>query len=145
MTHITQSVDIDAPTDVVWREAADLASHTEWMADAERIEFETDQNSGVGTVMKVETVVGPLRTTDVMEVTEWVEGSIIGVRHSGIVTGEGRFELAKIAGGTRLTWTEELTFPTRLGGRVTAFFARPVLGLIWRRNLASLKHRIESG
>ena len=59
MARITQSIDIDAPLDVVWNEAADLPSHVDWMADAESIEFQTEQRSGVGTVMKVETVVGP--------------------------------------------------------------------------------------
>ena len=143
MATITQSIDIDAPLDAVWREAADLASHAEWMADAESIEFETDQRSGVGTVMVVETVVGPLRTTDRMEVTDWVERETIGVRHSGIVTGSGHFRLSPIAGGTRFTWTERLTFPAILGGPVTATLAKPVLGFIWRRNLRGLKRRVE--
>lgn len=143
MATITQSIDIAAPLDAVWREAADLPSHAEWMADAESIEFETDQRSDVGTVMVVETVVGPLRTTDRMEVTEWVERETIGVRHSGIVTGSGRFRLSPIAGGTRFTWTEQLTFPALLGGEVTATLAKPVLGFIWRRNLRGLKRRVE--
>ena len=99
MAHITVHVDIAAPLEQVWREAADLASHAEWMADAESIEFLTDKRSGVGTQMKVATVVGPLRTNDLMEVTEWREGHSIGVRHSGLVTGTGRFEL--VAGGGR--------------------------------------------
>ena len=143
MARITQSVDIAAPVDVVWKEAADLASHVEWMADAERIDFQTEQRSGTGTVMEVETVVGPLRTTDVMEVIDWEEQRSIGVKHAGLVTGSGHFRLSAIAGGTRFTWTEELTFPAHLGGPVTAFFAKPVLGLIWRRNLNGLKRRVE--
>ena len=145
MAHITVHVDIAAPLEQVWREAADLASHAEWMADAESIEFLTDKRSGVGTQMKVATVVGPLRTNDLMEVTEWREGHSIGVRHSGLVTGTGRFELAPVAGATRFSWTEDLTFPLHLGGPITAFFAKPVLGWIWRRNLRGLKLRLEQG
>ena len=143
MAQITQFVDIAASIDTVWREAADLASHAEWMADAESIEFDGEQRAGIGTVMRVETVVGPLRTTDRMEVTEWIEGESIGVKHSGLVTGSGFFRLSPVAGGTRFTWTEELTFPLYLGGAITAFLAKPVLGFIWRRNLAGLKRRIE--
>lgn len=145
MAHITVHVDIAAPLEQVWHEAADLASHAEWMADAESIEFLTDKRSGVGTQMKVATVVGPLRTNDLMEVTEWRERHSIGVRHSGLVTGTGRFELAPVAGGTRFSWTEDLTFPLHLGGPITAFFAKPVLGWIWRRNLRGLKLRLEQG
>lgn len=143
MARITQEVIIKAPLDMVWREVSDLASHTEWMADAESIEFLSEARSGVGTHMKVETAVGPLRTSDLMEVTEWVETRSIGVRHTGLVTGEGRFELSPVAGGTRFAWTEVLTFPWHLGGPITAFFAKPVLGWIWRRNLRGLKRRIE--
>ena len=143
MARITQSIVIAASVDEVWKEAADLPSHVEWMADAESIEFLTDTTSGEGTRMKVETVVGPLRTSDLMEVTDWVERQSIGVRHSGLVTGSGHFRLSPVAGGTRFTWTEELTFPWYLGGPVTAAFAKPVLGWIWRRNLTGLKARIE--
>lgn len=145
MARITVHVDIDAPLDAVWKEASDLPSHAEWMADAESIEFLTEQRAGVGTRMRVATRVGPLRTNDLMEVTEWAEGSSIGVRHSGVVTGEGRFDLSKVAGGTRFSWTEDLTFPLVLGGPVTAFFAKPVLGWIWKRNLLGLKRRLEVG
>ena len=144
MARVTQSVDIAAPVEAVWREAADLASHVEWMADAESIEFQTDQRTDVGTTMQVKTVVGPFRLMDVMEVTEWEEGRLIAVRHTGLVTGEGVFTLTPISSGTRFAWSEELTFPWYLGGGVTAFFARPVLGWIWRRNLRGLKQRIES-
>lgn len=144
MARITQHVDIAAPLARVWRAASDLATHDRWMADAESIVFRSDVRSGVGTVMEVRTVVGPFRTTDVMEVTEWEEGRAIGVRHSGMVTGQGRFELASMAGGTRFTWTEDLTFPLWLGGPVTALLARPVLGWIWRRNLNGLKRELET-
>jgi carbon monoxide dehydrogenase subunit G len=143
MARITVHVDIDAHIDEVWKEAADLPSHAEWMADAESIEFLSDQRSGVGTRMRVATKVGPLRTNDLMEVTEWSEGRSIGVKHSGVVTGEGRFDLSSVAGGTRFSWTEDLTFPILLGGPVTAFFAKPVLGWIWKRNLTGLKQRLE--
>jgi carbon monoxide dehydrogenase subunit G len=143
MARITVSVDIAAPLERVWTEAADLGSHAEWMADAESIEFPTGQRSGVGTRMRVVTAVGPLRTVDLMEVTEWVEGRSIGVHHQGVVTGTGRFTLAPVAGATRFTWSEELTFPWYLGGPVTALAASPVLGWVWRRNLAGLKSRIE--
>ena len=143
MARITVSVDIAAPLETVWGEAADLASHAEWMADAESIEFETPQRSGVGTRMRVATAVGPLRTTDLMEVVEWEEGRSIGVHHRGVVTGTGRFTLAPVGGATRFTWTEELTFPWYLGGPLTALAASPVLAWIWRRNLHGLRRRLE--
>ena len=52
-----------------------------------------------------------------MEVTEWREGRVIGIRHVGLVTGTGRFTLARRRHGrTRFTWEERLTFPRWMGG-----------------------------
>jgi len=143
MVHIAQHVDIDAPLGTVWNAVSDLATHDRWMADAESIVFLSETRSGVGTVMRVRTVVGPFRTTDVMEVTEWDEGRFIGVRHEGLVTGTGRFTLSALASGTRFTWTEDISFPMWLGGPLTGILAKPVLGFIWRRNLRGLKKHLD--
>ena len=133
---------LDAPPPEVWADVEDLGSHVEWMADAERIDFVTDQRSGVGTVMDCETRVGPLRTTDRLEITEWEPGAAMGVRHTGAVTGVGRFTLEPVSGDrTRFTWQERLVFPWWMGGPVGAFVARPVLRAVWRRNLTRLAAR----
>ncbi len=139
------SVDINAPLDTVWREAADLASHVEWMADAETIRFLSENRAGVGAKMAVETRVGPLTTTDIIEVTEWKERSTIGVVHSGVVTGTGAFELQPIdENTTRFQWREQLDLPWFFGGPIGAVIARPIFGWIWRRNLIRLKARLEA-
>lgn len=139
------SVDIAAPLAAVWKEAADLGSHAEWMADAESIEFLTESRSGPGTRMAVETKVGPLTTTDIIEVTEWVEQKTIGVVHSGVVTGTGEFMLESLdADTTRFTWREQLALPWFFGGPIGGVVARPIFGWIWRRNLARLKARLEA-
>ncbi len=139
MTRIVVSVHIPAPPAQVWRRLADLAAHADWMADAERVEFVGGQTRGVGTRMRVHTRVGPLRTVDVMEVVAWDEPRSLAVRHLGAVTGEGRFDLSPAAGGTAVTWTEDLSFPRRLGGALAGFVARPLLRRLWRRNLQRLR------
>ena len=135
------SVDLPAPPDEVWEEVARLEDHVEWMADAERIDFVGEQQRGTGTRMEVETRFGPLRTTDVMEVTEWVPGERMAVVHRGLFTGEGAFTLTPQEGGTRFTWTERIFFPWFFGGPIGAWFARPVFGWVWRRNLRRLRER----
>ncbi len=132
---------IQAPVATVWSDIADVASHVEWMADAESITFLGEQRSGAGTRMEVLTRVGPFTTTDVMEFTEWTAPTRMAIRHQGLVTGEGAFTLEESEGGTRFTWAERLTFPWYLGGPVTAFLAAPVLKAIWRRNLRRLAAR----
>ena len=46
---IRVSIDIDASISEVWDSLKVIESHTEWMADAESIEFTTARTTGVGT------------------------------------------------------------------------------------------------
>jgi hypothetical protein len=133
---------VDAPPREVWEDVRDLASHVEWMEDAVEIRFVSEAHEGVGTEFVCTTRVGPIRLADRMTVTEWAERKTIGIRHTGLVTGEGRFTLQRARGGrTRFTWTERLRFPWWLGGPVGALAGRPVLRRIWRRNLRHLADR----
>lgn len=135
---------IAAPVRTVWNDLADISTHTEWMADAASIDFVTDQHQGIGTRFECITKVGPFRTTDVMEVTEWDPPSTMGVSHQGLIVGQGRFTLTPSGAATVFAWTEEIRFPWYLGGPLAAQVAAPVLRSIWNANLARLKHRIET-
>ncbi|MFA5884093.1 MAG: SRPBCC family protein [Acidimicrobiia bacterium] len=134
--------EIPATPEAVWAAIEDLGTHTEWMADAERITFVTDQRAGVGTQFDCLTVIGPLRTTDRMTVTEWEPGAVMGIEHEGAVTGTGRFTLAPAPRGTQLCWSEELTFPWWMGGPVGEIAGKPVLAWVWRRNLSRLREHV---
>jgi hypothetical protein len=144
MARIRVSRAMGTPHEVVWAALADLGSHDQWMRDAESIVFVTEQRTGVGTRMEVETVVGPLRTLDKMEVVGWDEGRAIEVVHEGLVTGRGTLGAIRNGDGTIVSWEETLSFPWFLGGPVTAFFAKPVLAAIWRGNLKRLEESLSS-
>ena len=139
MPGIRVSTYVPATVERVWDDVRDLGSHVEWMADAEEIRFTSESRSGVGTTFDCDTKVGPLRLVDRMEVVEWQEREAIGVRHTGLVTGTGRFTLEREGDGTRFTWEEELAIPWWLGGPLAA----PVLRLVWVRNLRRLRRRFE--
>ena len=82
-----------------------------------------------------------------MEITEWAAGSVMGVRHVGLITGSGRFLLTPIDldRRTRFEWDEELTFPWWLGGRLGSLIVgRLVLRAIWTHNLRNLKAIVEA-
>jgi carbon monoxide dehydrogenase subunit G len=144
VSQIKVSTVIDAPPAHVWRAIEDISSHVEWMADAEEIRFTSPTTSGVGTTFDCATRVGPLRLTDHMRITEWQPDAVMGVRHVGAVTGEGRFTLQSVGvARTQFTWEEQLRFPWWFAGPVGALVASPLLRAIWRRNLAALKARIE--
>jgi hypothetical protein len=141
---------IHVPIAIAWLELADIAHHIDWMADAESIEFSTDQHRGLGTRFTCLTKVGPLRTRDQMEITSWEEGTSIGVRHRGLIKGEGVLSLRP--DGTQdacyLSWKEELHFRAIVGGSITAYVAEPVLTKIWVQNLERFercaRQRLES-
>lgn len=144
MSHIKVSQMVTQPVDVVWQAIADLASHVKWMKDAVSLEFLTDRASGVGTTMEVATRVGPLRTIDVIEVTDWMEGSHIDVKHKGLITGRGRLAVMSAEDRTIVTWTEDLRFPWWTGGPVAAWVAKPVLASLWKGNLRRLEASLSS-
>ncbi len=146
MARVVVSVTIDAPRPQVWAGVRDIASHVDWMADAVAIRFTSARHDGVGTTFDCDTKIGPLRLTDKMEVTEWIDESAMGIRHVGVVTGTGRFTLAKTdLGHTRFTWDEALTFPWWMGGAAGGSVGKLVLRQVWKRNLRRLKQVIESG
>jgi len=139
---ITVSIDLDAPVERVWDVVEPIERHVDWMQDAVAIRFHGEQRRGTGTSFACETKVGPIRLVDEMEITEWEPPSVMGVRHQGVVTGSGRFTLTPIDLGrrTRFTWTEQLTFPWWLGGRIgERLGGRQVMRRIWRRNLRTLE------
>ena len=148
MSRLRVTIDVSASPERVWNVVERVEDHVEWMLDAVAIRFLTDQHRGVGTSFLCDTKVGPIKLVDQMEITEWVTGSTIGVRHVGLVTGSGRFTLAAIDLGrrTRFSWEESLIFPWWLGGRAgSVVVGRVVLRAIWRRNLGNLKAIVEAG
>jgi hypothetical protein len=138
------SIVIAAPPTDVWHVIEPIERHVDWMTDAESITFTTAARRGVGTRFDCVTRIGPLRTTDRMRVTEWVPGEAMGIEHTGVVTGKGRFTLiAREPDSTRFMWSEDLTFPWWMGGGVGAVVAAPVLRAVWKRNLGRLKQLAE--
>jgi hypothetical protein len=143
---IRVSIDIAAPVQKVWDVVEPVERHIDWMADAVAIRFQTEQTRGTGTTFFCDTKVGPIKLVDVMTITAWEPGKVMGVKHTGVVTGTGEFTLDAIdASNTRFTWTEKLTFPWWLGGPVGAFVGgKIVMKAIWRRNLRELKKLVEA-
>lgn len=145
---IVVGIDIDATPARVWEVVEPVEHHVDWMHDAVAIRFTGEQTRGVGTEFLCDTKVGPFSLVDRMEITEWVPGEVMGVRHTGLVTGVGRFTLEPIDLGrrTRFTWAEDLTFPWWMGGPLGAWVGGKVaLGPIWRRNLKNLRRIVEQG
>lgn len=140
MANIRVSRDISASVETVWKIVEPVERHVDWMADAESIEFVSEQHRGVGTAFLCRTKVGPIRLTDQMRITRWEPNRAMGVEHVGLVTGSGVFTLEALSTTTtRFVWEETLRFPWWLGGPIGAVIGgRLVLGAIWRGNLRRL-------
>ncbi len=114
------------------------------MRDATEIRFVGDARRGPGTTFECDTRVGPLTTTDVMEITAWDPGARMAVDHRGAVSGSGAFTLHPAGDGrTEIHWSEQLRFPWYFGGKLGAWAGRPVLRRIWQGNLHRLADRID--
>lgn len=131
---------VPAAPAVVWEDLRHIDRHIEWMSDAESIRFLTDATEGVGVRFECVTRLGPIRLIDRMEVSEWSDSRVMGMRHRGVVSGAGEFRLTSCVapGGevhTQFEWIEMLQFPWWMGGALGAVVARRVLGAVWARNL----------
>ena len=144
MADVGVSMIIDAPPARVWEVVKEIGDHVDWMADARAVRFTSDIRSGMGTTFECDTKVGPFRFTDTMEITEWRDGEIIGVAHTGLVIGSGRFTLLPAGPGrTEFAWREHLEFPFWMGGPLRDPIGSRLLEIIWRRNLRRLKAVVE--
>lgn len=144
MANIRVETEIAAPPSEVWDDVQHIGTHVEWMHDAESITFTSPNEQGLGTTFDCATKVGPLRLTDKMEITEWVPNEVMGVRHVGLVVGEGRFTLTPTTtGGTLFSWAERLQFPWWMGGPIGGVVGGQILKLIWKRNLRLLAARFD--
>ena len=143
MTTINVSVDLPVSPEEVWADVRHLGTHVEWMHDAVAIDFTSETVEGVGTTFDCLTKVGPIKLTDKMRVTSWVEPERIGVRHEGLVSGDGEFVISPTANGSTFAWEETLDFPWFLGGPIGELVGGPILKLIWKRNLQALKARFD--
>jgi hypothetical protein len=147
VARISVSIELDATPQRVWEVVEPVENHVDWMHDAVAIRFQGEQTRGVGTSFLCDTKVGPIKLVDRMEITEWVPEQTMGVRHTGIVTGTGRFTITPIDLGrrSRFEWAEELFFPWWLGGPIGAYVGgKVVMQAIWRRNLRELKALVEA-
>ena len=146
MGRIRVSIELNATPSEVWHIVEPVERHVDWMADAVAIHFQTEQTRGVGTTFLCDTKVGPITLQDHMEITEWEPGRKMGVKHTGVVTGSGVFELEPIDldRRTRFTWTEDLRFPWFLGGRLGEVVGGQfVMKQIWKRNLRKLQRLVD--
>ncbi len=135
------TINLPASPEEVWENVSDLSRSITWTDDKNRATFTSDTTEGVGTTLTGKFRLGPLSATDHITVTEWQSPSappqaaagqsageqdvdaptaVIGVAHSGSITGESRHTLTKSEDGTLVKSTGNLRLPWWMGGAIAA-------------------------
>jgi hypothetical protein len=143
MSHIEIALDLGVSPAKLWDELRHIDRHVNWMNDAVSIAFLSATTEGIGTSFRCLTKVGPLKTNDVMTITQWEDEKSMGVEHV-FLTGSGVFTIASHGDSSTITWKEDLTFPWWMLGPVGSFVASPILRLIWKKNLRNLQEIVEA-
>ena len=144
MVKVRVSEVISVERHLVWSELARIEDHVEWMTDATAIRFLGATRSGVGTRFECDTKVGPIRLTDVMEITEWENAETmrssaqrgrqrVGPFHPHRRRGAGHAR--RVGGAAQLS----VVVGVDASGRR---LAKPVFTALWKGNLRRLGRRI---
>jgi uncharacterized membrane protein len=139
MTHV------EAPPERVWAVLTDWERQADWMVDASRVTVLSDKREGVGVALRCRTNILGATVDDDLEVTEWEEPAILGVRHLGrLIRGAGAFEIHATPHGSRVVWWEEAQAPFgAVGDAVAGLAVVPWATRVFRRSLARFKRLAE--
>lgn len=146
MARIEVNTHIETPPERVWEVLVDWESQPRWMADARTVTVLSPQRTGTGTVLRCRTDLAGLVVTDDMQISEWEEHRLVGVRHLGrLIRGVGAFQLEPTPHGTHLLWWEEIDPPLgAVGEALTQVLVAPFVARTARRSVANLKRLCES-
>jgi hypothetical protein len=118
--HLSISLHIAAPREMVWKKISDWNSQGEWMLQT-KVWVTSEISEGVGTSITAFT--GPLHRfyprfaffglLDLMTVTHWEQPVRCDVAHVGkVLKGSGSFKLRECDdGGTHFDWSETIIAP----------------------------------
>ena len=130
--------------EAVWPYLVDWERLGLWMREARDFRVIGTQREGVGVEAETTVRIAGITTRDRVRVSRWEPPWILELQHSGWVQGIGYMELARVEGGTRLFWREELTPPWGILGRVGMRMVAPLMHRVFRRDLRLLRSLVEA-
>jgi hypothetical protein len=142
---VTVGTHLAASPEEVWEVVTRWEEQPRWMVDAGRVEVSGGRRAGLGTRVAATTLVLGLPVLrEVLEVTEWVPASRLGLAHRSLVRGHGEWRLRRTERGTRFLWREELSLPVPVMGELVLRIYRPLMALLMRRSLSNLARVVEA-
>lgn len=137
---------LPAGPSAVWALVARWEEQTRWLRDADSVRVLTSQREGVGTRVAVRTrVLNVPLFTERLEVVAWEPPHRLVMRHRSFVHGQGTWLLEAAPGGTRFTWTEDLSLPAPFLGEIALAIYRPFMLRLMAGGLADLRALVEHG
>lgn len=146
MPVVVSRIRVAAPPEAVWAVLADVPGQPRWMRDLVAVELEGSGPVGVGTRAIGRVRIAGFRQDDPVEIDAFDPPRHFGLRHIGLFRGRGDFRLLAVAGGTSVTWREELRSPlARFGviGRAADGLFWPVFAAVFREDLRRLRAIVE--
>jgi len=142
---VEASRDISALPERVWASIERWEDQSRWIRDAVWVRVLTPERAGLGVRVRVlnRVLLVPL-FTEQLEVTGWDPPRRMVMAHRSFVRGTGIWSLEPADGGTRFTWTEELSLPIPLLGELALLVYRPFLRRLMRGSLANLQRLVAS-
>ncbi len=129
-----------------WELLTDWERQAVWMHDADRVEVRSSSREGVGTRIAVRTrVLGVPLFVELLEVIAWEPPRVLGMAHRSFVRGVGTWTLEPVGGGTRFSWTEELTLPVPVVGELAMRAYRPVMRYLMGGAMRDLHALVATG
>ncbi len=136
---------IDAPVDLVFRTVSDITSFSQAVPHIEKVEFLTEQKTGVGTRFRETRLMNGRQAATELEVTEHVENERVRmVADSHGTVWDSVFTVKPDGGGTELTLTMEGT-AYKLVSKVMNVMIKNMIGKALEQDMDSVKIYCESG
>ena len=143
---VSSDVVLPADAERAWATLLRWEDQARWMKDADSVRVVGSQREGVGTVIAVKTrVLNVPLFTERLEVTVWEPPRRLLMAHRSFVRGVGTWAFEPAEGGTRFTWTEELSLPVPVLGELALLVYRPFMRHLMRGALANLRTFVQRG
>lgn len=152
---ISESIDLPVGVNEAWEILLRWEDQARWMKDAAWVRVVSDRREGVGTRIRVKTLLyGVPAFVEPMEVVEWAPPHRLVMRHGSLVKGRGTWTLEPAATAdamgergagpsTRFTWTEDISLRVPMVGDLAARrYARFMRGLM-RGSLEGLRGLVD--
>jgi hypothetical protein len=138
---------IRATPDKVWDVLSDIPGQKRRMEDLHSLEFASDPQTGIGTVINVTSnLFGLPLVKEVMEITVWQPPNRFEVVHAGqLFSGSGEFIIEAVPGGSVFTWQEVFKPPLGpLGELGFKLVIGPHLRSVFKRSMENVRRLAEA-